>query len=259
MSNRYEEFYSEQYKQEVYGNTTKIENHSFGRVLKKWLDGHQEYKNKKFLEIGSGRGALQDIVQNYTGIDYADSVAEYYHKPFYIGNAEELPFRESEFDVTWSYAVWEHIPNPEKAFEEVIRVTAKGGYFILCPAWHCRPWFAEGYLVRPYSDFKLRGRVYKFLIPFFDWLPFRIIKMLVKRIKVYIRFVLDRKNFPLYYKKLKANYEVFWQSDSDACNDLDPFPVILWFESRGCKCVSHPTRLKQFLSRTGMIEFRIEK
>ena len=179
MSNRYEEFYSEQYKQEVYGNTTKLENHSFGRVLKKWLDGHQEYKNKKFLEIGSRRGALQDIVQDYTGIDYADSVAEYYHKPFYIGNAEELPFR--------------------------------------------------------------------------------IILMFVKRIKVYIRFVLDRKNFPLYYKKLKANYEVFWQSDSDACNDLDPFPVILWFESRGCKCVSHPTRLKQFLSRTGMIEFRVEK
>lgn len=83
--------------------------------------------------------------------------------------------------------------------------------------------------------------------------------MFVKRIAIYIRFLVHRKNFPLIFKKLNANYEVFWQSDSDACNDLDPFSVILWFESRGCKCVSHPTRFRQFMSRTGTIELKVEK
>ncbi len=258
MSNRYEDFYSEQYKADVYGNTTEMQNHAFYNVLKNWLGQHEEYRDKKFLEVGSGRGALQDVVCDYTGIDYADSVEKYYHKPFYCGSAEEMPFEDNSFDVVWSYAVWEHIPNPEKAFLEVIRVL-KGGYFIFCPAWHCRPWFAKGYQVRPYSDFKFFGKLYKFFIPLFEWLPLRMSVMLVKRILIYIRFLVKRKNFPLYYKKLKANYEVFWQSDSDACNNLDPFPVILWFESRGCKCTSHPTRLKQFLCRTGTIELKVEK
>lgn len=259
MSDRYEDFYSEQYKADAYGNITEMGKHSYYKVLKSWLSEHGEYSAKKFLEVGSGRGALQDIVCDYTGIDYADSVEKYYHKPFFCGSAEEMPFQNDSFDVVWSYAVWEHIPNPEKAFHEVIRVTKQGGRFIFCPAWHCRPWFAGGYQVRPYSDFGLLGKLYKFSIPILDWLPLRVGVMLVKRIKYYIIYLTDKKEFPFYYKKLKANYEVFWQSDSDACNDLDPFFVMLWFESRNCRCISHKGMRKQFFSRTGTIEFEIKK
>ena len=135
-----------------------------------------------------------------------------------------------------------------------------GGYFLLCPAWHCRPWAANGYQVRPYSDFNLVGKIYKFMIPFLDWMPVRLVKMIFYRLGIWLRYSFRKeKFFSLYYKKLKANYEVFWQSDSDACNDLDLFPVVLWFESRGCKCITYPTRIKQFLSRTGTVEFLMNK
>lgn len=259
MSSTYEDFYSEAYTGKEYGNTIEMENHSFYKHLKKWLEKNREFRDKQFLEIGSGRGALQDVVENYTGIDYADTVKQYYHKPFVCGSAENLPFKDNNFDVVWSYAVWEHIPDPEKAFEETIRVIRDKGRFVLCPAWHCRPWFAGGYQVRPYSDLRFREKIYKFLIPFLDWLPLRMSVMFIKRVVVLMKYLFAGNKFPLYYKKLKPNYEVFWQSDSDACNDLDPFFVILWFKSRNCCCISHKKMRDQFFSRTGIIEFEIRK
>lgn len=259
MSNMYENFYSEVYQGKRYGNAIKMERHAFYGELENWLKKNKEYQKKKFLEIGSGRGALQNVVENYTGIDYADTVKQYYHKRFICGSAEDMPFEDNEFDVAWSYAVWEHIPDPQKALEETIRVIKNRGHFILCPAWHCRPWFARGYQVRPYSDFGWGGKIYKFMIPFFDWLPLRMFIMFFKRMVVLIRYFFNHKYFPLYYKKLNPNYETFWQSDSDACNDLDPFFVILWFKSRNCKCISHKKMIEQFFSRTGTIEFEIRK
>lgn len=122
MSNSYENFYSEKYQTGEYKGEVELKRHPFYSVMKNWLLSHENYINKKFLEIGSGQGALQDIVNNYTGLDYADTVTKYYHKPFFVGSAENLPFENESFDVVFSYAVWEHIPDPEKAFSEVIRV-----------------------------------------------------------------------------------------------------------------------------------------
>ena len=123
MSNNYESFYSEQYKGERYGNTYDLKKHAFYKTIKEWIEMHPDFQKKSFLEIGSGRGALQNIVDNYTGIDFSDGVSQYYKKDFVCCSAEEMPFDDDSFDVVWSYAVWEHIPNPERAFEEVLRVT----------------------------------------------------------------------------------------------------------------------------------------
>lgn len=127
MSSSYENFYSEKYQTGEYKGETEMRQHPFYSVMKNWLSSHKNYLNKKFLEIGSGRGALQDIVEDYTGLDYADTVKLHYHKPFFSGSAENLPFRNESFDVIFSYAVWEHIPDPEKAFSEVIRVLNSAG------------------------------------------------------------------------------------------------------------------------------------
>lgn len=35
-------------------------------------------------------------------------------------------------------------------------------------------------------------------------------------------------------------------SDSDACNSLDIHDAILWFESNGFSCLSHPMHFKAF-------------
>ena len=109
--------------------------------------------DKAVLDIGSGRGYLQDVVSNYTGLDISTTVAPLYHKKFVVGSATTMPFDDNSFDAAWSIWVFEHVPNPEQAFAEARRVTKNGGLLFLMPAWNCVTWAAEGYLYRPYSDF----------------------------------------------------------------------------------------------------------
>jgi SAM-dependent methyltransferase len=121
--------------------------------------------DRPVLEIGSGRGYLQDMARNYTGLDISPSVARFYHKKFVLGSANAMPFPDNSFDGVWSIWVFEHVPNPEQAFREARRVTRNNGLIFLLPAWNCAPWAAEGYEVRPYSDFNLAGKVIKASIP----------------------------------------------------------------------------------------------
>ncbi len=118
------------------------------------------------LEIGSGRGYLQDIAENYTGLDISPNVARFYHKKFIVGTATALPFPDDSFDGVWSIWVFEHVPNPEQAFREMRRVTRNNGVIFLLPEWNVDPWAAQGYSVRPYSDFGLIGKMIKATVPF---------------------------------------------------------------------------------------------
>ncbi|MEO6165305.1 MAG: class I SAM-dependent methyltransferase, partial [Candidatus Binatia bacterium] len=87
--------------------------------------------SRAVLEIGSGRGYLQDVVENYTGLDISPSVARFYHKRFVLGSATALPFPDNSFDGVWSIWVFEHVPNPEQAFREARRVTRDKGVIFL--------------------------------------------------------------------------------------------------------------------------------
>jgi cyclopropane fatty-acyl-phospholipid synthase-like methyltransferase len=55
-------------------------------------------KDRPVLEIGSGRGYLQDVAQNYTGLDISPTVARFYHKKFVLGSATSMPFPDNSFD-----------------------------------------------------------------------------------------------------------------------------------------------------------------
>lgn len=265
MDENYHEFYNEQYKSDQYSNENVANKHPYYKTLIKYVNIYRpkcdELQNSgefKCLEVGSGRGAFQDIVDDYTGIDISESLSQNYHKPFYCGSATQLPFEDNHFDLIWSYAVLEHVPDPEKALNEMLRVIKPNGHIILSPAWHCRKWAANGYQVRPYTDFKLCGKIYKFMIPIFDSTIIRGFAMLFKRI-FYLISYLNNKPTKFYYEKLNANYDVFWQSDSDACNSMDQYSAILWFESRGCRCVSHPAKLLKFFIRNTTIDIEVKK
>lgn len=144
----------------------------------------------------------------------------------------------------------EHVPHPEKALEEVMRVLKPGGVAYLAPAWHCRPWAAEGYEVRPWSDFSWKGKLIKASIPLQNAFWFRAGYTLPVRIWREILFLIKGKR-PLrfHYRALQANYETYWTADSDACNSMDPHEMLLWFQSRGWDTPSHPTWLSRFLVR----------
>ena len=127
---------------------------------------------------------------------------------------------------------------------------------LFAPAWQSRPWSAQGYEVRPYSDFGLKGKFIKVLIPLRDSLLWRSMFIFPKRIFRTAIFFLGYKFENIRYKKLQANYKFYWVPDSDACNSIDPHDAILWFESNGFECLSHPLYKKALLVRNGTIIFR---
>ena len=242
-------------------NTYAIENdplkHPFYGFLKEFIDKHNLGKGKRCLEIGSGKGLFQDLVEDYTGVDIAEHFKKYYHKNYIATDGALLPFPETSFDAIWTYATHEHIPEIEAALEEIIRVLKPGGVCLFAPAWHTRPWFAEGYQVRSYSELNFKGKLVKLSIPFRDCFLVRWPLIFFGRLVRFFRYLYAEKiSIQLHCKKLKANYFKYWQSDSDACNSLDPFDVILWFKSRGIVCLGYNKLIKILLVRTYTLELQ---
>ncbi len=193
-------------------------------------------QNGAMLDIGSGRGYLQDVVENYTGLDISSSVQRFYHKKFVLGSATAMPFPDSSFDGGWSIWVLEHVPNPEQALAETRRVLKNNAVFFWYPAWNCRSWFAQGYQVRPYSDFDFAGKLIKASIPLRDSDVFQNVER--TSIRSLRRTASAFGPTRLHYRLLQPNYKVYWQGDSDALNDIDRYEAMLWFQSRGDECLN---------------------
>jgi len=198
----------------------------------------------RVLEVGSGDGFLQDIVADYTGLDIAAAAARHYHKPFVHGTATAMPFRDGEFDALWSIWVLEHIPNPEAALVEMRRVIRPGGVLFLMPAWEVAPWAADGLSVRPYEDLGWIDRLRKASIGVRASVPAWLLR------KVPVRTVRSLASSfgptRLRYQRVDANFDDYWEPDSDAVSRVDAMEAAMWFESRGdtcLNCASMPLRL----------------
>lgn len=214
--------------------------------------------DKKCLEIGCGRGRLQDLVTDYVGIELAESAGSHLRKPFVVCSAVHLPFADSTFDAIWTVTVLEHIPNPETVLIETRRVLKPGGVLLLLPAWYCRPWASEGYPVRLYSDFDWRGKLIKASIPIRNSVVFRSMYIFPGRLMRFLQWKLTGRPTRFQHGILKPNYEHYWMSDSDAVNSMDPFEAYLWYRSRGDTCLNYPTDRQAFFVRTGGLIFRVK-
>jgi SAM-dependent methyltransferase len=198
----------------------------------------KEFKlsDREVLEIGSGRGYLQDVAEKYTGLDISPTVARFYHKKFVLGSATAMPFADNTFDGVWSIWVFEHVPNPEQALREARRVTRDNGVLFLLPAWNCTSWAAKGYEVRPYSDFNTVGKIIKASIPLRSSPRFIAMSKLPNRL---VRNIVAQFGpTKLRYRRLSPNYDQYWVPDSDAVNSIDRFEAMLWFRSRGDECLN---------------------
>lgn len=95
----------------------------------------------RVLDVGSGTGALAFALAakrpqaHVVGIDpareYVDYAASRNPSPkllsFEVGDAQKLRFPKSSFDTCASLLVFNFIPDPAKALQELIRVTRPGG------------------------------------------------------------------------------------------------------------------------------------
>jgi ubiquinone/menaquinone biosynthesis C-methylase UbiE len=204
---------------------------------------------KRALDVGSGRGYLQDVIDDYTGLDISPTARRFYHKPFLLGSATALPFPDNQFDIVWSIWVLEHIPNPEQALREMRRVTRDGGILYLMPAWFCPAWAADGYQVRPYSDFGLTGKLIKASIPLRAQLPFIAAYLLPARALRFLSYEISRSPTSLHYRRLQPNYAKYWVPDSDATSSIDWYEALLWFESRGDQVLNHDSLAASIVQR----------
>lgn len=104
----------------------------------------QSAKGKKVLEIGVGAGV--DFLNwakagaHATGIDLTEAgikITEERIKSkigslgsnanLLVGDAENLPFKDNEFDIVYSWGVLHHTPDTFRAFSEAFRVLKAGG------------------------------------------------------------------------------------------------------------------------------------
>jgi SAM-dependent methyltransferase len=208
---------------------------------------------KRVLEVGSGRGYLQDMALDYTGLDLSASVAARYHKPFVVASATAMPFADNSFDAIWSIWVLEHIPEPERALREMRRVLKPGGVLLLGVAWNCAPWGADGFDARPYSDFNWRGKLVKASIPMRTSPYFVMSYGLPTRGIRWLHYQLRGESTRLRFGRLEPNYDIYWQSDSDAAVSLGRYETYLWFRARGDEC------LNCSFERSHQLELRISK
>jgi len=104
----------------------------------------------RLVEFGCGAGkmgmALLPLLakgSSYTGIDQSAALIEKarqtwarapFQAEFHEGSIYQTPFPESIIDVALTHTVLMHVPHPEKALQEMIRVTRSGGLVITCEA-----------------------------------------------------------------------------------------------------------------------------
>lgn len=85
----------------------------------------------KVLDVGCGlqpyRPMLGAGTTEYVGLDRESPMAT----PTVVGDAMDIPFPDGHFDVVLSTQVLEHVPEPERALREAVRVLRPGGRLIL--------------------------------------------------------------------------------------------------------------------------------
>lgn len=116
------------------------------------------------LDLGAGAGIVEQMnfrgkASRVCGIDLDPRVT---FNPMLdegkLGNAEEIPYPDSIFDLVFADNVLEHLDNPFKVFREVNRVLRPHGVFLLKTPnlWHYMPTIAR---VTPHSFHRLVNRL----------------------------------------------------------------------------------------------------
>jgi ubiquinone/menaquinone biosynthesis C-methylase UbiE len=104
----------------------------------------------RLVEFGCGAGKMGGVLlpllssgSTYTGIDQSSSLISKarqiwarapFQAEFHEGDIFSMPFPDNSFDVALSHTVLMHVPHPEQALQEMIRVTRPGGMVITCEA-----------------------------------------------------------------------------------------------------------------------------
>jgi arsenite methyltransferase len=110
-----------------------------------WVDARS---GERILEVGCGTGAVARAVARHTpgilelvAVDNSERMVREAQRPsqgrslhnvsFVVADAHELPFADASFDRCYAMEVFAILPDPRRAFEELVRVTRPGGTLCL--------------------------------------------------------------------------------------------------------------------------------
>ena len=95
-----------------------------------------DYSAEKFLDAGCGTGLnLRHLPMGSVGLDINARNIDVVRLRFpqyksVVGDIEAMPFGTGEFDGVLCAEVLEHVPNPELALSEIMRVLRRGGVLV---------------------------------------------------------------------------------------------------------------------------------
>ncbi len=235
--------------------------------ISKYIGTYAPDPKATVVEVGCGLGHLHSCHKNWCGIEYSDTAVNAGRKLYgeslkiYEGDARALPLAADSVDLLFSFFAYEHVPQVERAFDEVLRVLKPGGVAVLCPAWHCRAWTVKKLQQRRYSDLAIAEKLGKVLIPLRDSVFFRLLCVLPSRIWREFRMRISSGPIELDYRTLQPRYDLWGKyphiPDDDAVASIDSHAALAYFASRKWRLISHPSFIKRFACRGG--EFVVGK
>ena len=125
---------------EFYQSANPLVSYLHNRRIEIVRDFTRKTNSRSLLEVGSGDGyvlkALSDLPVSLTGIEISEkrierSRALVPQAEIVAGDAREMPFADHSFDIVVCSEVLEHVPEPERAIEEMKRVVRPGGLVIV--------------------------------------------------------------------------------------------------------------------------------
>ena len=82
------------------------------------------------LDVGAGKSPYRDFFKNCTKYIKLDKF-EYEGKPDIIADATKIPLKNNSIDNIVCFQLLEHLPNPEKAINEIYRILKPNGICLL--------------------------------------------------------------------------------------------------------------------------------
>lgn len=209
------------------------------------------------LEIGCGTGIFAETVPKFLGLDYslelliADGFSGW---PRICGDARWLPLADGSVNCIFSFNTMEHVPEVNLAFEEMDRVLATNGLLVLKPAWHSARYVTELIHLRNYRELNVRKKLVKMLLPLVKSKPFKLLRRFPWRLW---RSITSGKPSQLHWTTLNPNPNELWRGgDVDAVTSLDSHEAILYYQSRGYRCLSHPTVFRRLFAGHDLVILR---
>jgi 2-polyprenyl-3-methyl-5-hydroxy-6-metoxy-1,4-benzoquinol methylase len=116
---------------------------AISRPFERWIP-FDKLRGRRVLEIGCGLGAHSQLFSeagcHLTSIDITDKAVDHTRRRLALCglpsdirrvDAEEMNFRDAEFDFVWSWGVIHHSADPKRILQQVYRVLKPGGEFRL--------------------------------------------------------------------------------------------------------------------------------